>query len=168
MSTNNEKQALHLIEQAKEALDLEGEILGTDSSSPRTASEWMAWLIDHAVEDIRYCVQNEKSLKWVFGVMRLIERLEILEITPSSDMRFWSYHPEVLNSQEAGMDNRSDVVGYLLQEEFICRECVENEFTGNMEAFWADQPVPLTVEEVLLLGKPPCVSCITREGGEGK
>ena len=162
---DNENRALELIERAKEVLDLKGGTL-CSTDRPQTASEWMAWLLDHVVEDMHYCIQQETSLKWTYRAMRLVEHLEILGITPSSNTRFWSYHPELLDSHPE--DHCLEVIGYLLHEEFVCRECVEGEFTGNMEAFWADEPVPLTIEDVLRLSKPPCVSCTPSEGGEGE
>ena len=35
-----------------------------------------------------------------------------------------------------------EVVGYLYNGDYICRECVEDEFADDMETFWADEPVP--------------------------
>jgi hypothetical protein len=97
---SNEKRALNLIERAKEELNLEEEIASSDWESPQTPSEWMAWLIDHAVADLRLCVQQEISLKWVYDAMRLIEHLEILGIAPTMDKRFWEHFAEFLIPQE--------------------------------------------------------------------
>ena len=94
----NEQRALDLINQEKEALRLEEEILSTAGEIPATASEWMAWLIDHAVEDIHYCVQQEISLSRAYRVMQFVERLELLGITPSPKKQFWQHHPELLIS----------------------------------------------------------------------
>ena len=97
---SNEKRALNLIERAKEELNLEEEIASSDWECPQTPSEWMGWLIDHAVADMQLCVQQQDSLKWVYDAMRLIEHLEVLGITPTRDTRFWEHHAEFLMPQE--------------------------------------------------------------------
>jgi hypothetical protein len=80
----------------------------------------------------------------------------------SNDLTLYTGSEGSLNSpigEEVG------VIGYLNNGQYICCDCVAAAFTGNMEAFWADSPVPLSATEVLLLGNPSCTTCEAGETG---
>lgn len=45
--------------------------------------------------------------------------------------------------------DKDEIYGYFVGQDYICRECVENNYSDDMEPFFADDPIPVTLGELL-------------------
>lgn len=56
-------------------------------------------------------------------------------------------------------EDLQEVYGYLMGYDYVCRECVYEQFNGDMETFFSNDPIPVTLRELLEEG----YQCIAHE-----